>query len=299
METLLLVGTMGLGLALLGAPLISRDLAELRALRRLARLCGAGETPPEARLGTSARLRGLVVGLGRVMLGRGDAARELAGRLAVAGWPERDAPALFAGGRVLGAVVLGAAAFLLAAEADAVRNTAIAVILAWLVPGFMLDRWAKRRARRLRAELPVAIDVLSMVLESGAGIEQALRFSTSLTPHPAPVALEAFADFVRDMERGTPYELSLARLGERLAIEEANLFVEVLRQSLVHGTEVVEPLRRLAEELRQRRLADARAAVGRAATLMTLVMVVCLMPALLILIGAPAFDGISAMFGRF
>jgi len=298
METFFLVATMGLGLALLGAPLISRDLAELRVLRRLTRLCGAADMPPEARRALSARLRGLVVGLGRVMLGRGDAARELSGRLAVAGWPERDAPALFAGGRVLGAMALGSVAFLLAAEADAVRNTAIAVILGWLAPGLMLDRWAKWRARRLRAELPVAIDVLSMVLESGAGIEQALRFSISLTPHPAPVALDAFTDFVRDMERGTPYELSLARLGN-LAIEEASLFVEVLRQSLVHGTEVVEPLRRLAEELRQRRLADARAAVGRAATLMTLVMVVCLMPALLILIGAPAFDGISAMFGRF
>ncbi|RVT91548.1 type II secretion system F family protein [Rhodovarius crocodyli] len=237
-------------------------------------------------------LRQAVLGLGNALAGKGKSRAELENKLLLAGITWREAAPAFSLIRLaLCAVAAGVGALwepLLGASADAALGAGIFFIL----PGRWLDARATKRARLLRAELPVAIDVMCMVLESGAAIEQAMRFSASLDPHPAPAVQKVLRGFVLDLDRGVPYELSLVRFGERLGIEDGRYVVEVLRQSLLHGTEVLQPLKSLAQDLRDRRLSDARIAIGKATTQMTVVMVATLLPALVGLIGAPAVSAV-------
>lgn len=294
---LLLIIVLAASLLALAAPLLQRGLVERNVERRLSRYCQAKGTQRQEPL-TSNTVLLFVAALGRPLLGKGNAATKLAVELTAAGWTGRDAPALFTGGKALAAIALGILAGCLSDEGDGLRNGAIAMVVAYLGAGILLSRRVKARSIRMRAELPIAIDVLIMVLEGGAGVEQAIRFSVGLAVHPAPLCQSAFRGFVQDLERGTPYDLTLLRLGDRLVVEEGQLFTEVLRQALTHGTELQEPLRSLARDLRQRRLADARAAVGKATTMMTLVMVVSLLPALLTLIGAPSFSAVIRTLGN-
>ncbi|MDB5412249.1 MAG: type secretion system family protein [Rubritepida sp.] len=290
MNFLILIVLMA-SLMALAAPLLQRGLVERNVERRLGQYC-LTRAPERQEPALGSQLLRAVAAIGRPLLGKGKGTIQLSAKLTAAGWMGRDVPALFTGIRVLTALACGLLAAWLSPTGDGMRNSVISILAAYLAVGAILSRRAHARTIRMRAELPIAIDVLVMVLEGGAGVEQALRFSVSLSVHPAPICQRAFLGFVTDLERGTPYDLSLMRLGDRLVIEEGQLFMEVLRQALMHGTELQEPLRSLAKDLRQRRLADARAAVGKATTMMTLVMIVCLLPALLTLIGAPAVSAV-------
>lgn len=284
---LLLILLLMASLAAMAVPAVQRGLAERRVARRLARYCRLALPERDAAASAHPFYRALL-GAGRVLAGSGSSAAKLTVELRAAGWVHRDAAALFSGGRMLGALVLGA----LAALVFGAKAGALVLGFAWVLPGILLSRRASSRTLRMRAELPSAIDVLVMVLEGGAGVEQALRFSVGLVTHPSPLCQRAFRGFVQDLERGTPYELALMRLSDRLLIDEGQLFVEVLRQALTHGTELQEPLKTLARDLRQRRLADARAAIGKATISMTVVMVSCLLPVLLAIITAPPLSGV-------
>ncbi len=282
-----------LGSALLAMlPLAQQARMQRRAARRLALACGgrAAAAPP-----APAWRPGLLAALGRPLLGGGAVADSLRAELQSLGWAARDAAAAFTGARLLGALL--ATALAASVSAAPLRDALLAAALAYLLPGLLVSRLARGRVARMRAELPLALDGLVLVLEGGAGVEQALRFAAGLRVHPAPRVQAAFRLLAQDLQLGTPYELALQRLGERLGCEEGRLLVEVLRQSLVHGTELLEPLKALSRDLRQRRLADARAQVGKSATLMTLVMVTTLLPALLALVGAPALSNILLVLG--
>jgi tight adherence protein C len=288
------------GLGLCATPLLARQMAEHGMRQRLASLCGASATSAargDAEGAFQSLVSRLAMRLGSILVGTGKSRRQMAEELASLGWSDRNAPSLFAGARALAALTLGASADLFSPAGVAMRNGLVVALLAYVLPNIVLSRLADGRKRRMMSEMPVAIDVLIMALESGSGVEQAVRFSTTLQVHPAPLVRRGFIGFVHDLERGTPYDLCLTRLGERLGNTEGELFIEVLRQSLQYGTEIVEPLRTLSNDMRLRRLADARAAVGKAATMMTLVMVTCLMPALITLIGAPAFSSIMRALG--
>ena len=289
------------GAALLAPVLRQRMLAAV-VRRRLAAACsGQWDRAPGRWIGGAAAY-GLLVGCGRLLLRNEAAAAALVADLRAASIWHRDAAAVFAAGRAL-LILLGAGIAVLAWPAAtpllALRGAALGGIVAYVAANRALGAVSQRRARQLRAELPAAIDLIALAFEGGAGVEQALRFAAIQPVHPAPRVQRALQVFAIDLDRGTPYDLALSRLGERLGIEDAQALTDLLRQSLQHGTELIVPLKALGRDLRERRVADARAAIGRATTMMTVVMVTCLLPALLILIGAPSVGAIMNVLGRY
>lgn len=301
MENALLPLLLGaLGLAGMTAPAIRQRLAAAHVQRRLAAACAGdhGMAPRRRSLRTAAQA--LLVRLGRPLLRNPAKAAELVAELrAAAFWHPDAAPAFVATRLLLMAVGALAGAAQAPGLSRAVLCGLIGAIIGYLAANRTLRWLAARRSRRLRTELPAAIDLVALAFEGGAGIEQALRFAGTQPVHPAPTVQRMLRLFSLDIDRGTPYELAIGRLGDRLGIEEAQMLNGLLQQSLQHGTELIAPLKALGRELRERRVADARAAIGRATTQMTVVMVTCLLPALMILIGAPSVSAILEVLGRF
>ncbi|MBR0646324.1 type II secretion system F family protein [Plastoroseomonas hellenica] len=285
-------------------------------------LCGAGIARLQVERGLRDRLNGVVrqtglsepalaavggaqswlfrlgVAVGRRVLGGAKARDALGGNLRRAGIQFAGAAEAFAALRLLTALMTGTLAALLLGEGTTVNYTAVAAIGA-LVGAFattrLLSMIAGRREQAIRKELPVTLDLLCLALEGGAGIEQGLRFLAQPGRLPAKVVIGPLRALVADLDHGVPHDLALERLGDRLGIEPALLFVEVLRQSLRHGTDVVPALKALAEDLTERRIQEARASIGRIATTMTVVMVICFIPALMILIAAPSIGSLTTL----
>lgn len=286
------------GAALLCGAGIARLQAERGLRDRLSgavRQSGLAEPALAAAVGGQSRLFDLAVAVGSRVLGGARARDALSRDLRRAGVQFAGGAEVFAAFRLLMAVAAGALAASILGDENAIAVAVVGALAGAFATTRALRALAARREQAIRKELPVMLDLLCLALEGGAGIEQALRFLAQPGRLPSKVVIGPLRMLVTDLDHGVPHDLALERLGERLAIEPALLFVEVLRQSLRHGTDVVPALKALAEDLAERRIQEARASIGRIATMMTVVMVTCFLPALMILIAAPAVGDLTSM----
>ena len=276
-------------------------LTALAALLRMLRAAHAGQQLHRAigRRGQPARRAAerlvLLQRAGRMLLGSGQAAEDTARLLRLAGFWQPNAAPVFAAGRLLLALLAGLGFWIaFRHDGNALSYAALAAVLCAILVSRLMKGYAERRAMRMRGELSSAIGLVVLGLEGGAGIEHALRFAADQSAAPTPTLSPALRALNRDLDGGMPHDGALARLAERAAVEEMRLATDLVRQSLRFGTELIVPLRALAVELGEQRLARGRERVGSATVKMTVVMIIAFLPALLILMGAPAFSGLLA-----
>ena len=265
--------------------LIDSGARTLVAERRLAaRLHGTGNAapaPPTPLLSLAARLTG-----------RRDRA-EIERDLAAAGFDDPRATALFALLRVATTLSAGlGAAFALAMSGHwqgSARMLAIpAMGITWVLAKVALHRLAAARSRRIGAELPFVLDLMTMMLESGVSLDQCFRTLAGPEGGAAPMVRRTVVALVEETQNGLAYDSALGRWADRLGISGAHELAGLLRQSLCHGTELGSVLREFAREFTARRVAAARESIGRKTTSMALVMMIFMMPALFIMLCGPA-----------
>lgn len=279
--------------ALLCAGLMTRGVLQLAGERQLGRRLDALEMGDGAPGMTGPRLRPDRSRLATILAG-GTAARvEIETHLSAAGYLSRSGALVFGLIRlgVTLAMGLGLHTLLVLAGAPAALRVALPIAAAaalFLLARLVLHMSSARRARRIRAELPFTLDILVMMVESGASLDQCFRSFAANEGRAAPLVRIAVAALVEDIQRGMPYDLALTRWADRLGVDGGRELATVLRQSLSQGTELAPTLREFAREFSERRIFSAREAIGRKTTQMTIAMLVLLMPALMIVLAGPA-----------
>lgn len=278
------VTTAMLALGVLGA---SR---EARLKRKLASLSGsAGELGTGSRLGRAERF----------LVGTGKDRDEIVRGLRAAGYYDPRAVALF-GILRLAATVLAMAGVALAlwlagAWSGFARFYPLAAGGVVYILSKTVLRWrASARMRRVNAELPFTLDMLLLMLESGISLDQCFRSIAQAEGGAIPQIKQSMRALVEDIQRGMAYDQALARWADRLGVDGARELASMFRQTLQNGTELGGALREFVKEFFDRRVTTARESIGRKTTQMTLVMVAFLMPALFIVLGAPAAVSIVA-----
>lgn len=174
-----------------------------------------------------------------------------------------------------------------------VRLAAAGVLVAWGGPRL---RDARRRAshgRAVRRELPEVIDLLALGLAAGGSISAA---SHAVGRYPFGPVSRAMTEASRLVGRGHRFadalERSLASCGPATVP-----LVRALVGSDRYGTELRPVLDRLATEAREERRRAAQADARRVPVRMLLPLVVCVLPAFILLSVVPAlagtFDGLG------
>lgn len=231
--------------------------------------------------------------LATLLAGGVEARAEIERHLAAAGYLSRSGVLAFGLIR-LGATLgsgLGLHALLSLAGLPAALRIALPVAVAaaiFLLARLALHMSSARRVRRIRAELPFTLDIIVMMVEAGASLDQCFRSFAASEGRAAPLVRQAVEALVQDIERGMPYDAALTRWADRLGVDGARELAGVLRQSLAQGTELAPTLREFAREFSERRVFAARESIGRKTTQMTIAMLVLLMPALMIILAGPA-----------
>ena len=151
----------------------------------------------------------------------------------------------------------------------------------------------ERRAARIQRELPSALDIVLMVLDSGVSIDQCLQYVARSCRKSTPTVAPILKQHVADIDSGVPYDQALTRLGQRLAVPEGADFTALLSQAMFQGGELAPSLKRFSDELSDNRLARARSEGGRRATYLTMVMVAFFVPVLVVILVGPAFINIA------
>ena len=220
-------------------------------------------------------------------------------RLERAGLAERVTIGAVLAGK-LGGAALGAMLGSLAAPA-APGRLGIVVMVALPAAGFvapeaLLERAARRRAARLRAALPDALDLLAVGTAAGRSPQRVLGEISSAATPGEPLAAE-LAVAVTEIECGTPQRDAIARLRDRVPGAGFGALASALERSRRFGSPLAEQLHEQASSLRRdaRRRIEEQAA--RAAPKIQLVVALVLVPSVLLMILAGLVANSDALFG--
>lgn len=171
-------------------------------------------------------------------------------------------------------------------------STVLTFIGLYVGAGQWLDRAANNRKNKIRKEFSFVLDLFVLTVEAGLSLDQAIRHVTRHAERAAPLTQAGLVQLVHEIDTGVTYDDALARWASRLGVDEAREMAAMFRQSLIHGAPLGNSLRTYSADLRERRMLEIREVAGKIAVRMTLIMVLCFLPALMILIGGPAFNAI-------
>jgi Flp pilus assembly protein TadB len=167
-------------------------------------------------------------------------------------------------------------------------------VVGFMLPALQLRTRAKAKRREFRTSLSAYLDLVSIMLAGGAGIESALVAASQVGDGPTFHLIADSLDVARASRR-SPWEI-LAIEGERIGIDELPELAATIKLGGEQGARMTASLVAKASSMRAKQLAEIEADANAATERMGLPMVLLFM-GFLILLGYPAMQMISAGFG--
>ena len=172
-----------------------------------------------------------------------------------------------------------------------------ASFLGMLLPGIWLDRAVAKRHKLLRNGFPDALDLLTVCVESGLGLPQALQRVADELDVSHPELAGEIAQVTAQMRAGVDRESALRGLATRTGLDDVRGLVSLLAQTLRFGTGIAEALRVYSEDFRDRRMQRAEEAAAKIGTKLIFPLVVCLFPSFFVVAIGPALLRIMESLG--
>jgi tight adherence protein C len=156
-----------------------------------------------------------------------------------------------------------------------------------LLPGSVLRAKVRRRQEEITDALPDALDLLTVCVEAGLGINSAFVRISEEFRLGSPVLSEEFDIVNREMVAGKPRIDALRSLADRTGVEDVKSLVAMLIQTERLGTSLAMSLRVHSDSLRVRRRQRAEEAAAKTTIKLVFPLVFLLFPALFIVILGP------------
>lgn len=157
-----------------------------------------------------------------------------------------------------------------------------------ILPFVWLNRKIASRQEEIRETLPDALDLMSICLQAGLGMEGAMvRVGEELQRRAQPLG-EEFVLTSLQIDAGRPRPKALQALALRCDLQEVRNLVMMLSQTERLGTGVAETLRTAADTMRTRRMQRAEATAAKTSVKTMFPVVLCMLPATLIVLAGPA-----------
>lgn len=166
--------------------------------------------------------------------------------------------------------------------------------LGLFAPEVWLSRIIAGRRRRMRRALPDMLDMLTVSVEAGLGFDAALQRLVRMGE--GPLAQE-FARMLQRVQAGIGRAEALHDLARRADQPEFASFVSAIVQADLFGVSIAQVLRTQSVELRMRRRQHAEEEAQKAPVKLVLPLVLCILPATMIVILGPAVLRIGEAFG--
>jgi tight adherence protein C len=153
------------------------------------------------------------------------------------------------------------------------------------LPDVLLYNAGTKRQERIQLAMPDALDMLTVCVEAGLGFDAALaQVSRNLQ---GPLSAE-FARALQEMQIGESRSAALRSMVGRTTVREVKTFVSALIQAGELGIAVAQVLREQAREMRLRRRQRAEEKAQKVAVKVLFPLILCLFPALFVVVMGPA-----------
>lgn len=277
-----------------------------KAVERLRNLSprGSSAEPPAPGAGGQA-LGSLLPMAGNLLLpGNRDQLAQLKTRLTQAGIYGPNAVKIFLGIKVFLMVLLPATAAAVPYALDLLSlERAIAIGVAacgagMLTPSFWLDYQRERRKNDLRRAIPDVIDMLVLCMEAGVSLIAAFQRVCEELRVVHPGLAKELNIIQREIQLGLSIGDALMKFGDRCDIDEVRNLAQVIQQSERYGASSVKALRVHSESCRVERQQKAEEKAQKAAVKILFPTLLCIFPAIFIVILGPAAYQIASMFTK-
>jgi tight adherence protein C len=220
----------------------------------------------------------------------GDAPERIRKRLDVAGNPVGWTVERVQAGKVIGAVAM----FLISLALTAVMGTSVTVrivvvlvatAVGWLGPNLYLYQKVHDRSKRMQRDLPDAIDLMTISVESGLAFDAAVQQVARNTEGPLA---DEFSRVLREMQIGQGRAEALRGLSDRTEVDDVKSFVTAMVQADSFGIPIANVLRIQSHEMRTKRRQRAEEQAQKVPVKITIPLIFCILPCLFIAVMGPA-----------
>ena len=171
--------------------------------------------------------------------------------------------------------------------------------IGYLLPKRVLAAAAKHRQQAIAKEISTFIPLLRILFESGMAVEQSLRVLGNEAQRLLPNLTHELRLILARVDSGLELSEELGKTARLLEVDEFTDTCIILQQLIHQGGGAMKSLLALKQLLDDRRLTRLQEYISKMSAKMSVVMMVFLFPALLIVLGGPAFIGIARALSHF
>ncbi len=215
-------------------------------------------------------------------------------RLSRAGYHSENAPAIFLGSKIvlmlIGVVVLGVGLLQVTSLMLPLRLMAIlwGSGALFAVPNMVVAVHRSKRRGVIRNHLPDAIDLLEICVSAGMGLDMAWNAVAEEIRAVCPTLADEMALANLEIHLGAPRATAMRHMADRTGADDIASLVSVLVQSERFGTSIADALKAFADSMRELRSQRAEEEAEKMPVKLLFPLVLCLFPAVLIVIAGPA-----------
>lgn len=216
-------------------------------------------------------------------------------RFANAGMRSETAPAIYFAAKTLLALVLPALALLgmtLFAGPDAQKFLLMATLsmaaLGFYLPNVVLNRLIEQRRRSLFEDLPDALDLMTVCVEAGLGLDAAMQRVAEEIGVKSHALKEELELVLLELRAGAGRDKALRNLALRTGVEDIDTLTSMLIQADRFGTSVGDSLRVFIDTLRTKRRLRAEELAAKIALKLLFPLMFCIFPTLIMVLIGPA-----------
>lgn len=219
-------------------------------------------------------------------------------KLANAGFRSEQAASVYLGLRVVCLVgfLLPALFFFLLKDGFTLKSIEWTVFLGGLgfyLPQITLWYMVSTRQKEIFLTLPDALDLLVVCVESGLGLDAALRKVTDEMKGHAKILCEEFQLANLQLQMGRPRREVLHDLGVRTGVDDVRSLAAILIQADRFGSSIAQALRVQSDSMRTRRRQLAEEKAAKTAVQLIFPLVLFIFPAIFVVLVGPAAIQIS------
>jgi tight adherence protein C len=213
-----------------------------------------------------------------------------------AGLRSPSAPAVFFATKTLMAAGLPLALFIGLSGSGAKYGTN--ALLFWLLlsagvgyylPNIMLRSLVARRQREVFETFPDALDLMTVCVEAGLGMDAALARVANEISLKSEVLAEELQLVTLELRAGSSKEKALRNLALRTGVQDVDALVAMLIQAERFGTSIADSLRVQSDMLRTKRRQRAEEMAAKIALKLLFPLIFFIFPSLMVVLMGPAF----------
>lgn len=212
-----------------------------------------------------------------------------------AGWRDPSASGVYFAAKSILVLGLPFMAFLIGGRAliDSPYHALILVLLlaaaiGYYLPNIVLARQVRLRQRAIFEDFPDALDLLTVCVEAGLGLDAAIMKVADEMHLKSPAISEELQLLLLELRAGQGKETALKNLALRTGVDEVDGLVAMLVQAERFGTSMGDSLRVHSENLRLKRRLRAEEAAGKIAVKLLFPLIFCIFPTLMLVLLGPA-----------